>query len=72
MRPLKVKPIYRVSELAKLTGMSTRAMARLLRSKGITLTSLNGAPSMVTLVELQRAMPDLFMESIMLARGLIS
>lgn len=64
-----MRPVYRVSELALLVGISTKAMARLLRRHGVEVVpGLNGQPAMVYLVALREGMAELY-TSMVLARG---
>ena len=64
-----MRPVYRVSELALLVGISTKAMARLLRRHGVEVVpGLNGQPTMVYLVALREGMAELY-TSMVLARG---
>lgn len=66
----EVKPIYRVSELAAIAGMSKWAMSRLLRRHGVDVTlGGRGQPAMVTLMAIRVGLPDVW-ESILLAKAL--
>ncbi len=63
-----VKPLYRVTELAAMCGISERRMYRLLRKKGVVMDEVQRrSAGVVTLVALREAFPELW-ESMMLAR----
>lgn len=65
-----LKPVYRLSELADLLGQSKKATRRLLARHGVTITHGGaGTPSMVTLLALQEAMPELW-QSILIVRAM--
>jgi hypothetical protein len=64
-----MRPVYRVSELALLVGISTKAMARLLRRHGVEVVrGLKGQPELVYLVALREGMAELY-TSMVLARS---
>lgn len=64
-----MRPIYRVSELALMLGMSTFAMRTLLRRHGVEVVKGgNGQPDFVYLVALREGMAELF-SSMVLARS---
>lgn len=66
----EVKPIYRVTELATMVGMSRFQMTRLLRRHGVEVTpGARGIPAMVTLMAIRVGLPDVW-ESILLAKAL--
>ncbi len=64
-----VKPLYRVTELARMVGVSRWTMLRHLRGKGVVVETGRGAVATVTLVALREAYPELW-ESMLLARAL--
>lgn len=56
-----LKPVYRVSELALLLGMSRKATRRFLAAHGVAVVDMGPRrPAMVTLLALQEAMPELW------------
>ena len=66
----EVRPIYRVSELATMVGMSKWAMMRMLRRHQVDITmGGKGQPAMVTLIAIRVGLPDVW-ESILLAKAL--
>jgi hypothetical protein len=68
-RAWQAKPVYRVTELARMAGVSRWTMLRHLRRKGVPIDTGRGSVAMVTLVALRLAYPELW-ESMLLARAL--
>lgn len=68
-RTFVTKPIYRVTELARMVGVTRWTMLRHLKRKGVVIEMGRGTVAMVTLVALRTAYPELW-ESMLLARAL--
>lgn len=66
LKPLNVKPLITVAELADATGESVRSMANCLRTRGVQVT--RGRCLFVTLVDLRENWPSLI-ESLELAES---
>ena len=70
-RRFEVRPVYRVTELASMVGMSAWRVRHMLGRQGVVVTwGSRGEAATVTLVAIRQAFPELW-ESMLLARALV-
>ena len=73
MTQAKLRAFYTVAELARMAGVSTKAMRRRLEAEGVELRPerpRRGQPRVVCLCQIKQAWPDLW-DSMVLMQGLV-